>query len=251
MKSPPHATHARSTLIYVDEHLVVVNKAAGISLATSRSDPQAATSRLLHSIEAGELDAWGLSPEDMILVHRLDVGTTGVVLLARDAPTHRRLCEALQDRRICKIYLALVWGHPRPAVGAFEWPIGPDPKDRRRMKVHSSGRPARTEYRTLAPSRHVSLLELHPETGRTHQLRVHLAKAGHWIVGDDLYSGARHRGVKHPSERALLNPPHLLLHAWRLSLPDSFDFNVQTFQAPLPPHFSAVVERLEMTGCLI
>ncbi len=239
-----------STLIYVDESLVVVNKAAGVSLATQRSDPQAAVKGLLDSVEAKPLQDWGLSPENLLLIHRLDAGTTGLVMLARTAAMHSTLSKALRDGIIDKTYLALVWGHPRPSEGSYRWMIGPDPKDRRRMKAGCSGRQALTEYRTLAGSRHVSLLELHPRTGRTHQLRAHLARSGHWIVGDDLYAGARHRGVKDPDERALFNPPNLLLHAWRLCLPDSRSFNVQNFEAPLPPYFSVVLDRLGMLACL-
>ncbi len=240
----------RSDLIYVDELLVVINKAPGISLATRRSRPHAAVERLLESVEAQELESWGLAPEDLVLVHRLDASTTGLVLLARDARSHRKLARAFQERVVKKSYLALVWGHPRPAAGRFEWPIGPDRADRRRMMPDPSGRPALTLYRTLLRGPYVSLLELHPETGRTHQLRVHLAKAGHWIVGDDLYAGPRHRGVRDAHRRALLNTPHLLLHAWRLCLPQSWASGAGTFEAPLPPVFRRALEGLGMDAAI-
>ncbi len=231
-----------ASLVYEDQRLAVFNKPPGLSLATPRSDPDTAVRRLLDSLpEGGSRD---LQNTPLRLVHRLDAGTTGLVLVARDEQTHRELSEQLGKRQIEKIYLALVWGHPRPPAGRFQWPIVADRGDRRRMKADPAGRPAVTEYRTIASAPHVSLLELRPRTGRTHQLRVHLSRAGHWIVGDDLYGGARHRGVKEPSLRAILNPPHLLLHAWRLQLPESSRMRATKFEAPLPPAFRQALEAL-------
>ncbi|HYK91991.1 MAG TPA: RluA family pseudouridine synthase [Acidobacteriota bacterium] len=240
----------RSALVYVDEQLVVVNKAAGVSLATRRSEPNSAARRLLDSIESDELEQWGLASEDLRLVHRLDAGTTGLVLLARDGETHRKLARAFQTGSVEKTYLALTWGHPRPEEGQFSWPIGPDLSDRRRMKCDPAGRPSCTRYRTLARGPHATLLELSPQTGRTHQLRVHLARAGHIIVGDDLYGGARYRGIKDPHLRSVLNPAHLLLHAWKIVLPESCSQDVRAFEAPLPPAFRTALEELDLVGSL-
>ncbi len=114
------------------------------------------------------------------------------------------------------------------------------------MRVDPDGRPALSHYRTFAAAPHVALMELRPETGRTHQLRVHLSHAGHWIVGDDLYGGSRHRGVRDSRLRSLLDPPHLLLHAWRLELPQTAGLTVRRFEAPLPPAFASVLEALHM-----
>ncbi len=239
-----------STLIYCDDRLAVINKSAGISLVTRQAEPFAAADRLLESLPAETRESSGLKEGSLSLVHRLDEGTTGLVLLARDAATHSELSSLLSRRLIRKTYLAVVWGHPRPASGRYDWPLVPDRRDRRRMKADPAGRPAVTEYRTLAKGPHVTLLKLSPETGRTHQLRVHLAHAGHWIVGDDLYGGARHRGVKDRRLRTLLNPPHLLLHAWRLALPRSSANFLGVFEAPLPPYFSAVLETLGMITAL-
>ncbi len=233
-----------SSLVYVDERLVVINKAAGISLATRKSEPHAAVGRLLDSIVRKELDEWGLAPETLHLCHRLDSGTTGLVMLARDAEMHRALSAGFQSGSIRKTYLALVWGHPRPLEGRYDLPLAPDRKDRRRMKTDASGLRAATRYRTLSRGPDVSLLELHPDTGRTHQLRVHLAAAGHWIVGDDLYAGARHRGVKDPRRRTLLEAAHLLLHAWRLEVPAAGCLQERIFEARLPGHFRKVIDAL-------
>ena len=176
-----------------------------------------------------------------MLAHRLDVGTSGLVVAARTADAHRAVARAFAEGRVEKTYLALVWGHPQPREGSYDWALGPDRRDRRRMKVDTAGRPARTRYRRLADARHASLVELRPETGRTHQLRVHLARAGHWIVGDDLYGGPRHRGVRDPELRRALSPPHPLLHAWRLALPETEVTPALRFEAPLEEDFADVL----------
>jgi len=238
----------RASVVYLDERLAVINKPPGLSLATPRADPHAAVARLIESLPGEE--SVGLDARSLRLVHRLDAGTTGLVLVARDEQTHRELSQLLSRRLIEKTYLAVVWGHPRPRVGRYEWPIAADRRDRRRMKTEAAGQEAVTDYRVLATASHIALVELHPRTGRTHQLRVHLSRAGHWIVGDDLYGGARHRGVKQRSLRDLLNPPHLLLHAWRLELPESSNVSAKKFEAPLPDHFQRVLAALNITDAL-
>lgn len=239
--------NAAASLVYGDHRLLVINKPPGLSLATRRSDPDAAAGRLVSALPPDLRAAHGLEGERFRLVHRLDAGTTGLVLLARDETTHRQLATLLSARLIGKTYLALVWGHPRPRDGSIDSPLGPDRRDRRRMRIDPDGSPALTRYRTVGRARHVSLVELHPETGRTHQLRVHMAAAGNWIVGDDLYCGPRHRGVKDQSLRTVLDPPHLLLHAWRLALPESAGFVPCRFEAPLPPHFTAALDALHLS----
>jgi 23S rRNA pseudouridine1911/1915/1917 synthase len=239
-----------ASLLYCDYRIAVFNKPPGISLATRRSEPDAAADRLVRALPPVVRSAHGLETGPFLLVHRLDVATTGLVLVARDEQTHRDLAGLLSRRLIRKTYLALVWGRPRPPVGSFDSPLGPDRLDRRRMKADPGGRPAISRYRTLARGPHVSLLALFPETGRTHQLRVHLANAGNWIVGDDLYGGARHRGVRDPYLQRLLNPLTILLHAWRLELPESSGYLPSRFEAPLPPHFNAAIKHLHMAGAL-
>jgi RluA family pseudouridine synthase len=233
-----------ATVVYADDRLIVVNKPPGISLRTRKSEPGKAVERLCASMAAADLSAHRIDPGRLLLVHRLDVGTSGLLMLARDQDTHRLLSQELSKRRVEKVYLALVWGHPRPRVGRYDGPLAPDHRDRRRMKVDSAGSPAATRYRTLADASHVSLVELSPETGRTHQLRVHLAHAGHWIVGDDLYGGPRHHAVRNRKLRLILNPSHLLLHAWRLGLPDLPGLCSRRFEAPLPREFLAALDGL-------
>ena len=135
--------------------VVALDKPAGVSMATSSRDGSGAEAvrRLLEA--CGEPD----DPE-LLLVHRLDVGTSGVVLLARGEPAHRALSLAFQNRRAHKTYRALVWGRPAPPQGVFDDPLGRDPKDGRRMKVRADGKPARYQYRTLRACPRSSDLEL-------------------------------------------------------------------------------------------
>ena len=149
---------------------------------------------------------------------------------------------AFGARRVEKRYLALVWGRPRPGAGEWDLPLAPDPRDRRRMRVDGAvGRAALTAYRVRRAGQGVALVELTPRTGRTHQLRVHLAHHGHPIVGDDLYGGPRHRGVRDPALRRALAPPHLLLHAWSLRVPSPPLPESLAVEAPLPPPFAAAL----------
>lgn len=231
----------RAALLYADHRLVVVAKPPGLSLATPRRQPHAAVARLLAALPEGEAERWGVDAGGAFLLHRLDVATSGVVLLARTREVHRQLVAAWAAGAVRKTYLALVWGHPRPTQGSFEAPLGPLPSDRRKMTVSPRGRPARSDYQVLAAPLHVALVRLHPHTGRTHQLRVHLAAAGHPIVGDDLYGGPRHRGVRQGELRAALNPPHLLLHAWQLAVPGERRDEELVFTAPLPAAFRAAL----------
>jgi RluA family pseudouridine synthase len=234
----------RASILYVDERIVLIDKPAGVSMATRRSEHGAAVARLLAELPPGDVSSFGLEAPDLALVHRLDVGTSGVVVVARDPDAHRALSLAFSQRRLHKEYLALVWGHPRPGHGAWEWPMGPDLRDRKRMIVDVQGRAARSEYRTAARAPHAALLVLVPRTGRTHQLRVHCAHAGHPIVGDDLYGGPRHRGVRDAMLRTHLAPSHTFLHAWRLHLPATAETREVVATAPAPEDFTAACEAL-------
>jgi len=149
-------------------------------------------------------------------------GTSGVVLFAKTPAAHRALSLSFQERRARKTYRALVWGHPVPAKGAIDHALGRDPKDGRKMRVWIDGKPSVTRYATLRRFSSVADLELHPETGRTHQIRVHLSATGHPIVGDDFYGGAsRWHGVRDRALReALARLTRPLLHAERIEIPE-------------------------------
>ena len=222
--------------LFTDDRLLALDKPAGVSMATS--------ARISESETVGRLlEACGLPREPSLrIVHRLDVGTSGVVLLARNAEAHRLLTRAFQERAAKKTYRALCWGHPVPARGVLDAPLGRDTKDGRKMAVRPEGKPARTGYATLRRYAGIADLELAPETGRTHQIRVHLAAKGHPIVGDDFYGGAtRWRGVRDPALRAALaRVAHPLLHALRVEIPE-MGIDVT---APLPAEYRRILEML-------
>jgi 23S rRNA pseudouridine1911/1915/1917 synthase len=204
--------------LFESPEVLALDKPPGVSMATStapgRSEAEI-VQRLL--VACAEKPDAGLR-----LVQRLDVGTSGVVLLARTDAAHRSLQQALQEGGAHKTYRALVWGRPRPDEGAYEDPLGRDPKDGRRMAVRSAGKRAVTRYRTLAAFMDLSDLALSPETGRTHQIRVHLTAHGHPIAGDDLYGDAtRWERVQEPAlRRALAQLTRPLLHAERIEIPE-------------------------------
>lgn len=227
---PTRAAH----VVYLGDRFAVIDKPAGLSLRTPRSDPHEAARRLVDALPVADRDA--IAGREPRLVHRLDESTSGLVLVALDDEMHRELLGRFAAKETDKRYLAVVWGHPRPAAGTFDSPLGPDRRDRRRMKVDPSGSAARSDYRVLARAPHVALVELRPRTGRTHQLRVHLAAAGHPVVGDDLYGGPRERAVRDPKLRAALAPGRSLLHAWTLDLPG---LDPSRFVARLPADFRA------------
>ena len=220
--------------LYENDLVVALDKPSGVSMATSSREEKSAA-----SVVARLLDACGEDPaQPLLLVHRLDVGTSGVVLLAKTDGAHRALSRAFQSGGARKTYRALVWGHPVPARGDYADPLGRDPKDGRKMKVRQDGKRAVTRYETLRRLPSVADLRLSPETGRTHQIRVHLSAHGHPIVGDDLYGGAaRWRGVRDPARRrplAAVTRP--LLHAERIQISD-LGIDVA---APLPEDYVAI-----------
>lgn len=227
--------------LFDNADLLALDKPAGVSMATSAAAGRSETDVLARLLAAcGEPAGGGLR-----LVHRLDVGTSGVVLLARSEAAHRLLSEAFQNRRVRKTYRALVWGRPEPADGLYEDPVGRDPRDGRRMRVsvHSTGKAAATRYRSLERFQTLTDLSLSPETGRTHQIRVHLAAHGHPIAGDDLYgSGTRWESVRDPAlRRALAQITRPLLHAERIEIPQ-MDLDLT---APLPTDYVRLLEALQ------
>jgi 23S rRNA pseudouridine1911/1915/1917 synthase len=224
--------------LFESRDFLALAKPAGVSMATSSRSEKSGSEAVRRLLAAcGEPEG-----EALLLVHRLDVGTSGVVLLARHETAHRALTLALQESRVRKTYRALVWGRPVPPEGVWHDPLGRDPRDGRRMKARSDGKRAVTRYRTRARLGVVCELELHPETGRTHQIRVHAAAHGHPIVGDDLYGGAtRSRGVRDRALRqALAAATRPLLHAERIEVPElSLDVS-----APLPEDYRRLLEQL-------
>ena len=211
-------------MVHQDDAIVVVDKAAGMVVHPA---PGHAGGTLANAV-------LGLDPGGFVgLVHRLDRDTSGLLVVARDEPALRDLQEQWQRREVEKVYLALVHGAPRDPRATIEAPIGRDPRDRQRMAVVSRGRAATTEYRVVTRYRGMTLLECRIETGRTHQIRVHLASIGHPVVGDGTYGKA---------DPVLARQ---FLHAHRLTFRHPRTGATVHFEAPLPDGLLAYLQQLE------
>ena len=193
-------------VVYADDDVIVVDKPAGLVVHPGAGNPEGT---LVNGLLAQfpELATVGDVARPGI-VHRLDAGTSGLLVVARTAAAYHALVAAMSARRVQRSYDVLVWGRPEAATGIIEAPIGRDQRDPMRMAVVVGGRPARTRYQVV---RHfadpgVTLLRCELETGRTHQIRVHLTATGHPVVGDATYGGNR-RGVT--SDRPFLHAAHL------------------------------------------
>jgi 23S rRNA pseudouridine1911/1915/1917 synthase len=171
------------------------------------------------------------------IVHRLDKGTSGVVLVAKNDRTHRALAAQFAGRSVEKTYLALAWGVMDEDEGVFEAALGRDVKDRKKISVRSRrARPAVTRWKVLKRLADATLLEVHPETGRTHQIRVHLATALHPVLGDPEYGpgGPRGRAFRKASIRHGFGD-RLALHAWRIAFAHPTGKIPMEIVAPPPP----------------
>jgi 23S rRNA pseudouridine1911/1915/1917 synthase len=192
---------------YEDDDLLVVDKPAGMVVHPA---PGNWTGTLVNALKGRGASLSEAADEGREgIVHRLDKETSGLLLVAKSDRAHRGLGAALQARQIVRRYAALSWGHLTEERMTIEKPIARDPRDRKRMAVVSTGRPARTDLTRLARFDSADLLRAHLFTGRTHQIRVHLASIGHPVVGDDTYGGG--------GGRKLMGLPlrrHFLHAAW-------------------------------------
>jgi 23S rRNA pseudouridine1911/1915/1917 synthase len=175
-------------IIYEDGDIIAINKPAGMTVHPAPGHP---TSTLVNAILAHCRDLSGvggvLRPG---IVHRLDRDTSGVILVAKNDAAHNALAKQLKERTVEKTYIALVDGTPRPPEGVIDAPIARDPRNRQRMAVVQGGRESVTAYKVIERFSGYSLVEARPKTGRTHQIRVHLAAIGNPIVGDRVYGRA-------------------------------------------------------------
>ncbi len=221
-------------VIFENSDLAVINKPAGMVVHPAAGHD---TGTLVHAALARFTDLQGIGGELRPgVVHRLDKDTSGLIVIAKNETAHRWLQEQFKSRKVEKIYIALVDGRPPTPTGRIEAAIARDPSHRKKMAVVSEmkGRASVTEYRTLETFREHTLVEAHPETGRTHQIRLHLAFLKCPITGDIVY------GRSHPS----VDIRRHFLHAAKLKITLPGEKTPRTFEAPLPAELLAVLDSL-------
>lgn len=236
------------SVIHEDAHVVVVDKPAGLVVhpgAGRRSGT------LVHRLLDRYPEMEGVGPVHRPgIVHRLDLDTSGVLVVARTTEARRSLVRNFRERRVEKRYLAVVYGAPDPDEGRIELPIGRHPTRRTEMTVRPEGRAARSDYLVRGSTAGISLLEVTIHTGRTHQIRVHLKAIGHPVVGDPVYGEARWKNLSGPASRAraaLRDFPRPALHAWRLGFPHPADGETVGFEAPVPSDIEALWRQIAGT----
>ncbi len=226
-------------IVFEDDELIVINKPAGLIVHPGAGNPSGtmANALLHHMPEIRSVPRVGI-------VHRLDKDTTGLLVVAKNLKTHTHLVEQLQQRTISRKYIALVYGE-MIAGGTVNEPIGRHSVDRKRMAVKPSmGRPAVTHYRIRKKYNGFTLLDVKLETGRTHQIRVHLSHIKFPIIGDLVY-GRKINAGKNSVLQLLTNFPRQALHAAELSFVHPKKQSEVTFSAPLPNDFQELVDILE------
>ena len=218
---------ARFTIVYEDDALIVVDKPTGVVVHPARGHEHGTLAQALADRAAG-----GEDPYRAGIVHRLDRDTSGLLVVAKSDTAHRALKALLQARELRREYLTLVDGIPPAHSGTIDAPIG---RDRRDRLVHSidtdSPREARTHFELLEPLRHEALLRVSLETGRTHQIRVHMRAIGHPVLGDRAYGGPVRFGLERQ-----------FLHAARLVFPHPVTGEEVDVTSPLPDDLAAALE---------
>ncbi len=227
-------------VIYEDQDLLVINKPPGMVIHPAAGNPDGT---LVNALLAYCRDLSGIGGVQRPgIVHRLDKDTSGVLLVAKNDLAHRQLELAFRWRTTDKRYLAVVYGNPRTDEGVVDAPIGRHPTERKRMAVVKEGRPSRTLWWVRERFSGLTLLECRPITGRTHQIRVHMAHIGHALVGDPVYAGRQWREVKDKKlAQACRDFPRQALHAWKITIRHPRRGEAATFEAPLPADLEALL----------
>jgi len=215
----PAATHPELNFVFEDEHLAVLDKPAGLVVHPGPGHWDDTLVNVL--VERGTALSQGATEGRPGIVHRLDRDTSGLLLVAKTDRAHQRLARLIEQRKVERVYAALIWGHLATSPVDIEAPIMRHPKDRKRMTVLAGGRHAVTHAARVARFAQTDLLRLTLGTGRTHQIRVHLAYVGHPVVGDAEYAHGGSRRVtpseRHAAEQLEALAPRQLLHAARLA----------------------------------
>ncbi len=228
-------------IVYEDDELLVIDKPAGLVVHPGAGNPDRTLVNALLAYCGDRLSGIGGVRRPGI-VHRLDKDTSGLMVVAKTDRAHAALSEQLQSRTLKRIYNAVVWGRPVPAAGRIEGNIGRSPKDRKRMALVShGGRSAVTHYKTIETYKMASLVECRLETGRTHQIRVHMAHIGHPLVGDPVY-GLKRLPKDAPSAAKSL--PRQALHATQVTFLHPLTKLEMCYSSAVPEDIAAVIAAL-------
>lgn len=239
------------TIVHEDEHVIVVDKPAGWIVHPGAG---AASGTLVHALLHHAPEVAGVGGEGRPgIVHRLDKDTSGLLVVARTEQAYLALVEMLRTRAVTRIYRALVWGSPGPDSGVVDRPVGRDPRDRKRMAIvpEGAGKPARTRWRVIERFGVATFVECRLDTGRTHQIRVHLASLRLPVVGDPVYGGRARKSLSlRQAERSLGGAllrvlPRQALHATRLEFRHPVSGEPLRFESPLPEDFARALQLLE------
>jgi 23S rRNA pseudouridine1911/1915/1917 synthase len=226
-----HAENIPLDILYSDEHVIVINKPAGLVVHPGAGVEHGTLVNALVYHFPG-IERVG-HPDRPGIVHRLDKETSGVMVVARSELAYDELKRQFKAREVEKIYLALVWGRLQMEAGKMDWALGRHPRYRQKISIRSRHpRSALTYYSVKKILDEFTLVEVKPVTGRTHQIRVHFAAAGHPVVGDIRYGGKDKAG----------RYVRLYLHAWHLVFSHPATKSLLEFYAPLPPEFQKIIQ---------
>jgi 23S rRNA pseudouridine1911/1915/1917 synthase len=229
------------TIVFEDAHLLVVDKVAGMVVHPA---PGHRTGTLVNALLHHVRDLSGVGGRMRPgIVHRLDRDTSGLLVVAKDDQAHHGLADALRARRVKRLYRAAVWGHLAESPVTVDAPIGRDPRDRKRQAVVEEGRRAVTHARVKERWLRAELLDVALQTGRTHQIRVHMAHLGHPVVADPVYGVGWERGLGGPDRSWVRDlsrrTPRQFLHAAELVFDHPLTGARMRFRSPLPPDLEA------------
>jgi 23S rRNA pseudouridine1911/1915/1917 synthase len=231
------------SLIHTDEHFYIINKPASLVMHPAPGNRSGTLMNALLHLEP----ALRQVPRAGI-VHRLDKDTSGLCVVARTLKAHAQLVERLQQREVSREYLAIAWGDV-PDAGTIDEPIGRHPKDRKRMAVVRGGKPARTHFQVVQRFDQCALVAVTLETGRTHQIRVHMTHLGHPLLGDPVYGSRNPPRVRVSTELAeqVQQFNRQALHAWKLGLQHPTDGRELQYRADPPADFAGLLDHLQQT----
>ena len=220
-------------VIYEDKDIIVINKPKGMVVHPANGNPNGTLVNAVMNICKDSLSGIGGEVRPGI-VHRLDKDTSGIIIVAKNDKAHINLSEQIKNHEVKKIYIALVRGVIKESEATINMPIGRSTKDRKKMDVTEKGKNAITHFKVLARSDKYTLLMVNIETGRTHQIRVHLSHIGYPIIGDEVYSNGKNEW----------NIQGQCLHAWKLKFVHPITGNEMELKADLPEYFKNMIRQI-------